>query len=100
MSLETESCHLKLSNNLVISVTAIVVLKGLRAWSNFISALDTGIKAYCIILLRTHNNLMFQLADYLRMRWRLLNLPSLYMVNRIKIFMRRAEETIEQLNKS
>ena len=95
MSLETESCHLKLSNNLVISVTAIiiVVLKGLLAWSNFISALDTGIKAHCIILLRTHNNLMFQLADYLRMRWRLLNLPSLYMVNRIKIFMRPAEET-------
>ena len=93
MSLETESYHLKLSNNLVISVTAIVVLKGLLAWSNFISALDTGIKAHCIILLRTHNNLMFQLADYLRMRWRLLSLPSLYMVNRIKIFMRPAEET-------
>ena len=51
-----------------MSVTAIITLKGLLAWSNFISALDTEIKARCIILLHTHNNLVFQLADYLGMR--------------------------------
>ena len=54
---------------------AIVALKGLLAWSNFISALDTGMKAHCIILLRTRNDLVFQLADYLGMRWLLLISP-------------------------
>ena len=54
---------------------AIVALKGLLAWSNFISALDTGMKAHCIILLRTRNDLVFQLADYLGMRWLLLIYP-------------------------
>ena len=54
---------------------AIVALKGLLAWSNFISALDTGMKAHYIILLRTRNDLVFQLADYLGMRWLLLISP-------------------------
>ena len=54
---------------------AIVALKGLLAWSNFISALDTGMKAHYIILLRTRNDLVFQLADYLGMRWLLLIYP-------------------------
>ena len=54
---------------------AIVALKGLLVWSNFISALDTGMKAHCIILLRTRNDLVFQLADYLGMRWLLLISP-------------------------
>ena len=54
---------------------AIVALKGLLAWSNFISALDRGMKAHCIILLRTRNDLVFQQADYLRMRWLLLIYP-------------------------
>ena len=45
------------------------------AWSKFISALDTGMKAHCIILLRTRNDLVFQLADYLGMRWLLLIYP-------------------------
>ena len=52
--------------------TAIVALKGLLACSNFISALDTGIKAHCIILLHMCNNLVFQPADYLGMRLLLL----------------------------
>ena len=56
---------------------AIVALKGLLAWSNFISALDTGMKAHYIILLRTRNDLVFQLADYLGMRWLLL-ISTLY----------------------
>ena len=38
----------------------------------FISAVDTGIKAHCIIRLRTRNDLVFQLADYLGMRLLLL----------------------------
>ena len=54
---------------------AIVALKGLLAWLNFISALDTGMKAHYIILLRTRNDLVFQLADYLGMRWLLLIYP-------------------------
>ena len=54
---------------------AIVTLKGLLAWSNFISALDTGIKVHCIILLCTRNDLVFQLADYLGMRLLLLIYP-------------------------
>ena len=54
---------------------AIVALEGMLAWSNFISALDTGIKADCIILLRTRNDLVFQLADYLGMRLLLLIYP-------------------------
>ena len=45
------------------------------AWSKFISALDTGMKAHCIILLRTRNDLVFRLADYLGMRWLLLIYP-------------------------
>ena len=53
---------------------AIVAPKGLLAWSNFISTLDTGMKAHCIIL-RTRNDLVFQLADYLGMRWLLLISP-------------------------
>ena len=40
---------------------AIVVLKCLLAWSNFISALDTGMKAHFIIILRTRNDRVFQL---------------------------------------
>ena len=54
---------------------AIVALKGLLARSNFISTLDTGMKAHCIILLRTRNDLELQLADYLGMRWLLLIYP-------------------------
>ena len=54
---------------------AIVALKGLLAWSNFISALVTGMKAHCIIFLRTYNDLVFQLADYLGIRWLLLIYP-------------------------
>ena len=54
---------------------AIVALKGLLAWSNFISALDTGMKAHCIILLRSCKDLVFQLADYLGIRWLLLVYP-------------------------
>ena len=38
---------------------AIVALKGLPAWLNFISALDTGVKAHCKILMRTRNDLVF-----------------------------------------
>ena len=38
-------------------------------------ALDAGMKAHCIILLRTRNDLVFQLADYLGMRWLLLIYP-------------------------
>ena len=53
----------------------VVALEGLLAWSNFISALDTGIKAHCIILLRMRNDLVFQLADYLGMRLLLLIYP-------------------------
>ena len=37
----------------------IVALKGLLARSNFISALDTGVKAHCVILLRMRNDLVF-----------------------------------------
>ena len=37
----------------------IVALKGLLAWSNFISS--TGMNAHCIIILRTRNDLVFQL---------------------------------------
>ena len=44
---------------------AIIALKGLLAWSNFISALDTGMKVHCII-------------DYLGMRWLLLIYPFIY----------------------
>ena len=40
---------------------AIVVLKGLLAWSNFISALDTGMKAHFIIILRARDDGVFQL---------------------------------------
>ena len=71
---------------------AIVALKGLLAWSNFISALDTGIKAHCIILLRTRNDLVFQLADYLGMRLLLLIYPLYIWLTGSK-FMRPAEET-------
>ena len=39
-----------------------VALKGLLAWSNFISALDTRMKAHYIIFLRTGNDLVFQLS--------------------------------------
>ena len=61
--------------NTMLPKAAIVALKGLLAWSNFISALDTGMKAHYIILLRTRNDLVFQLADYLGMRWLLLISP-------------------------
>ena len=71
---------------------AIVALKGLLAWSNFISALDTRIKAYCTILLRTRNDLVFQLADYPGMRLLLLIYP-LYIWLPDQIYMRPAEET-------
>ena len=40
---------------------AIVALKALLAWSNFISALDTGMKSHCIIMFHTRNDLVFQL---------------------------------------
>ena len=63
---------------------AIVALKGLLVWSNFISALDTGMKAHCIILLRTRNDLVFQLADYLGMRWLLLIYPLYIWLTRSK----------------
>ena len=56
---------------------AILALKGLLGWSNFISALDTGMKAHCIILLRTRNDRVFQVADYLGMS-RLLLICPLY----------------------
>ena len=52
-----------------------VALKGLLAWLNFIFALDTRMKAHDIIFLRTGNNLVFQLADYLGIRWLLLIYP-------------------------
>ena len=61
--------------DIMLPKAAIVTLKGLLAWSNFISALDIGIKAHCIILLRTRNDPVFQLADYLGMRWLLLIYP-------------------------
>ena len=64
--------------NTMLPKAAFIALKGLLAWSNFISALDTGIKAHCRILLRTRNDLVFQLADYLGMRWLSLIYP-LYM---------------------
>ena len=54
---------------------AIVALKGLLAWSNFISALNIGMKVHCIIILRARNDLVFQLADYLGLRWLLLIYP-------------------------
>ena len=54
---------------------AIVALKGLLAWSNFISALNIGMKVRCIIILRARNDLVFQLADYLGLRWLLLVYP-------------------------
>ena len=54
---------------------AIVALKGLLAWSNFISALNKGMKVRCIIILRARNDLVFQLADYLGLRWLLLIYP-------------------------
>ena len=54
---------------------AIVALKGLLAWSNFISALNIGMKVRCIIILRARNDLVFQLADYLGLRWLLLIYP-------------------------
>ena len=54
---------------------AIVALKGLLAWSNFISALNIGMKVRCIIILRARSDLVFQLADYLGLRWLLLIYP-------------------------
>ena len=36
---------------------------------------DTGIKAHCRILLRTRNDLVVQLTDYLGMRWLILIYP-------------------------
>ena len=46
---------------------AIVALKGLLAWSNFISALNIGMKVRCIIILRARNDL--------GLRWLLLIYP-------------------------
>ena len=54
---------------------AILALKGLLGWSNFISALNTGMKVHYIILFRTRTDLVFQPADYLGMRWLLLIYP-------------------------
>ena len=71
---------------------AIVALKGLLAWSNFISALDTGMKAHCMILLRRRNYLVFQLADYLGMRWLLLIYP-------LYIWLTRSKFTCDRLRK-
>ena len=45
--------------NTMLPKAVIVALKGLLAWSNFISS--TGMNAHCIIILRTRNDLVFQL---------------------------------------
>lgn len=63
------------STDTMLPKAATIVLKSLLAWSKFISALNTWMKAHCIILLRTSNDLVFQLAYYLEMRWPLLLYP-------------------------
>ena len=62
------------------------------AWSNFISALDTGIKAHCIVILRTRNDLVFQVADYLGMRLLLLIYP-------LYIWLTGSKSTCDRLRK-
>ena len=79
---------------------AIVALKGLLAWSNFISTLDTGMKAHCIILrTRIGNDLVFQLADYLGMRWLLIISPPYIWLTRSKFTCNRPrkQESTEQV---
>ena len=60
--LARKNCHATQATSpadTMLPKAAIVALKGLLAWSNFISALDTGIKAHLDNSLLTRDDLVF-----------------------------------------